>query len=94
MSRVTKPKAKSKTLTQRVAELEAELADMKSRLSVADRSHSDRGASEPSFVDSVWGVFRDDPAFVEAMKLGREYRESLRPENTARPRSKNARPRH
>ena len=26
-----------------------------------------------------WGAFADDPEFEEAIRLGREYRESLRP---------------
>jgi hypothetical protein len=28
---------------------------------------------------NIVGAFADDPAFEEAMRLGREYRESLRP---------------
>ena len=79
----------TKTLTQRVAELEAQLEDVKKRLPPEDSK-----SSSSSFVESVWGVFRDDPAFDEAMKLGREYRESLRPNRTAQRKSKNARPRH
>jgi hypothetical protein len=39
----------------------------------------------------VVGAFADDPDFEEAMRLGREYRESLRPKQNARP-SKNAKP--
>ena len=34
--------------------------------------------------EHIVGAFADDPAFEEAMRLGREYRESLRP----KPRSK------
>ena len=51
---------------------------------------------DTSFVDSVWGVFRGDPMFLEAMKLGRQYRESLRPKRKATPsrKGKNARARH
>ena len=79
----------TKTLTQRVAELEAQLEDVKKRLPPEDSK-----SSSSSFVESVWGVFRADPAFDEAMKLGREYRESLRPNRTTQRKSKNARPRH
>ena len=57
-----------KTLERRVAELEAKVAEL-----------TPSPKSDTSFVDSVWGVFRGDPAFLEAMKLGRQYRESLRP---------------
>lgn len=31
--------------------------------------------------EHVVGAFADDPAFAEAMRLGREYRESLRPKD-------------
>lgn len=31
------------------------------------------------WIDEVYGAFADDPDFWEAMRLGREYRESLRP---------------
>ena len=29
--------------------------------------------------ERIRGTFKDDPAYEEAMRLGREYRESLRP---------------
>jgi hypothetical protein len=32
-----------------------------------------------SWTDEIVGAFANDPAFEEAMRLGREYRESLRP---------------
>ena len=57
-----------KTLERRVSELEAKVAEL-----------TPTAKSDTSFVDSVWGAFRGDPAFLEAMKLGRHYRESLRP---------------
>jgi len=28
----------------------------------------------------IWGTFKNDPYYEEAMRLGREYRESLRPQ--------------
>jgi hypothetical protein len=30
-------------------------------------------------LDEIYGAFARDPHFEEAMRLGREYRESLRP---------------
>ncbi len=61
------------TLEERVAALEAEVQRMKQR-------------QDPEILqdDTPWwkrivGVFKDDPDFEEAMRLGREYRESLRP---------------
>jgi hypothetical protein len=63
----------SKQLEQRLEKLEAEVAALK----VA--------RTEPQTARPWWeeirGAFRDDPAYREAMKLGREYRESLRAED-------------
>jgi hypothetical protein len=74
-----------KTLERRVSELEAKVAEF-----------TPTSKPDMSFVDSVWGVFRGDPVFLEAMKLGRQYRESLRPKrkSTAARKRKNARARH
>lgn len=56
----------------RVAALEAEVARLKQQLEspVQSKGH---------WVDKVYGAFADDPDFLEAMRLGRKYRESLRP---------------
>ena len=72
-----------KTLNERVAELESELASLKQRLS-----------PEPAEWRSLIGAFANDPAFDEAMRLGREYRESQRPKPRAAGKRANARPRH
>jgi hypothetical protein len=58
-------------LEKRVAALEAEVAKLKE---IVDNSKP----KEPWWKEIV-GAFRGDPAFLEAMRLGREYRESLRP---------------
>jgi hypothetical protein len=74
-----------KSLEHRVAELEAKVAEL-----------TPPANADTSFVESVWGTFRGDPVFLEAMKLGREYRESLRPKAKSTParKRKNARARH
>jgi hypothetical protein len=61
----------------RLAALEAEVAQLKQRLeeNVEPKKH---------WVDKVAGAFADDPDFLEAMRLGREYRESLRPKPAKR----------
>jgi hypothetical protein len=56
----------------RVEALEAEVASLRQRLEepVEPRKH---------WVDLVYGAFAGDADFLEAMRLGRQYRESLRP---------------
>ncbi len=64
-------------IEMRVAALEAEVKRLKHRLdeSTTPKRH---------WVDKVYGAFADDPDFLEAMRLGRKYRESLRPKPTKR----------
>lgn len=59
-------------IEQRVAVLEAEVARLKEQLKKAVPSRGD-------WLNDIYGAFADDPHFEEAMRLGREYRESLRP---------------
>jgi hypothetical protein len=60
------------SLEERVAALEAEVARLKQeRTSAAN-------VQQPWW-EEIWGTFKDDTIYVEAMRLGREYRESLRP---------------
>ncbi len=60
-------------LEARLAVLEREVAQLKSRV------EGTRPADAPWW-ERVAGTFADDPAHETAMKLGREYRASLRPE--------------
>lgn len=57
------------SLEKRVETLENELAQLKRSLNTDTRP----------WWEKVWGTFANDPAFKQAMKYGREYRESLRP---------------
>lgn len=61
----------------RVAALEAEVARLKQR-------QEESAEPKPHWVDKVFGAFADDPDFLEAMRLGRKYRESLHPKPTKR----------
>ena len=58
------------SLKDRVDVLEHELASLKARVD---------GKPANLWWIELFGVYKDDPLFEEAMKLGAEYRESLRP---------------
>lgn len=57
-------------LEKRLSVLEAEMAMLKSKV------EQKNGTSEIAWWKKRMGVFADDPAHEEAMRLGREYRES------------------
>jgi hypothetical protein len=59
------------SLEERMAALEAEVARLKEERAGA------AGLQQPWWAE-IWGTFKDDPIYAEAMRLGREYRESLR----------------
>jgi hypothetical protein len=58
------------SLEARVAALEVEVTRLKQELQDQKDQHSWK---------QVIGTFANDPIYEEAMKLGRQYRESLRP---------------
>jgi len=58
-------------LKDRVAALEIEVARLKEIVS--------NSKDKTPWWKKIAGTFAGDPAFPEAMRLGREYRESLRP---------------
>jgi hypothetical protein len=61
----------SEQVEERLAILEAEVAQLKQQLAVKTSDNS-------PWWDKIVGSFANDPAYEEAMKLGREYRQSLR----------------
>lgn len=68
----------SARLEERVMALEEELARLKTKVEAVV-------APEPWW-ETIAGSFENDPIYEKAMKLGRQYRESLR---RGRPRRKN-----
>jgi hypothetical protein len=63
-------------LEQRVTDLEAEVSNLKRKLDALD-------TFQPWW-EQIVGTFEDDPIYDEAMKLGRHYRQSLRPKVSTR----------
>ncbi len=61
----------SKQLEERVADLEAEVIRLKKKV--------DKDSSNRAWWKQITGTFANNPAYDEAMRLGHEYRESLRP---------------
>ena len=63
-------------LRNRVEALESEVARLKAKL------ENSPTASKPWW-EQIWGSFAGDPAFQEAMQLGRQYREAQRAKSSA-----------
>jgi hypothetical protein len=60
------------SLRARVTALEKEIARLREELQGKTKSSKD-------WLDQIWGSFANDPIYEEAMRLGREWRESFRP---------------
>jgi len=65
------------SLEERVTMLEEEVARLKQERTAATEPNKPWWAQ-------IRGVFKDDPHYAEAMRLGRDYRESLRPKEDDR----------
>ena len=61
------------SLEERVAELETKLDQLQQKHDVIPPQDT------RPWWEQIRGTFKDDPAYDAAMRLGREYRESLRP---------------
>lgn len=62
----------SKTLEERLAALETEMAQVKQRLG------QETPPKTPHWVDQIFGVFENDLLFEDAVRYGREWRNSQR----------------
>lgn len=74
-------------LEARVTALEAQVARLLSKLEPTAEPAPGDGVSQPWW-RRIAGTFEGDPYFAEAMRLGREYRESLRPKRRKRKKKK------
>ena len=63
------------TLEERVKTLETELAEVKKQLT------KELSAERVPWWEKIYGTFAESEEYDEAMRLGREYRESLRPKD-------------
>ena len=71
-------------MERRLAQLEGAFSERIARLEEQVSQLSRQVSAPAATPKSAWwkrivGVFQDDPEFEEAMRLGRAYRESLRP---------------
>jgi hypothetical protein len=61
------------TFSRRFAEIEEQVSQLKRQVGAAPVT------GETAWWKKIVGIYQDDPEFEEAMRLGHEYRESLRP---------------
>jgi hypothetical protein len=66
-------------LAARVTALEAEVARLKEKVGEVDQR---------PWWEKIVGTFEGDPLYEDAMRLGRKYRESLRPKPKKKPKGK------
>jgi hypothetical protein len=68
-------------LERRVRALETEVLELKAAAVIPNKA-------DPKWVLAHAGRFKDDPGFDEIVRLGREYREALRPGRKKKPPAK------
>jgi hypothetical protein len=66
-------------LEKRLAVVEAELAKLKEK-----KRSSPREKSAHVWLEKIYGAFANDPEYLEAMRLGREYRDERQPSPKSR----------
>ncbi len=62
-----------------VSKFELRLAALEEKVAQLEQQGTATPEPKKHWIDDVVGAFADDADFWEAMRLGREYRESLRP---------------
>lgn len=66
----------AQTLEERLTAVETKLEQLERE----KQQNKEQNQATPWW-EQIRGQFKDDPDYLEAMRLGREYRESLRPTN-------------
>ena len=64
----------SKTIEQRLENVERELAELKGEIKTL--------IPRPNWIIAITGTFKDDPEFDEVLQLGRMLREADQPKET------------
>ena len=67
----------AQTIEERLTALETELQELKRERE--QKQEQDKEAEKPRGWRSIVGIFADDPEFEEAVKAGKEWRDSFRP---------------
>ena len=65
------------------AKLEERLAKLETKVEALEKQLATDAAPAKPWWESIVGTFADDEDYKEAMRLGREYRESLRPKQNS-----------
>jgi hypothetical protein len=60
------------SVEERLSQVETELAQLRSQVNGV--------LTNKQWIDQITGTFQDDPEFDEVLRLGREFRQSDRPE--------------
>ena len=67
----------TQTIEERLTAVETELQQLKRERE--QKKEQDKKAEEPRGWKRIVGIFADDPEFEEAVKAGKEWRDSFRP---------------
>ena len=67
------------------AEIEERLIVLETEINLLKTQQMSPNKADPKWVLAHAGRFADDPAFDEVIRLGREYRETLRPKPKKKP---------
>ena len=76
----------SPNIEKRLSDLEAQMKRL-----VEGGSAGSKPATNKEWLFKIWGSFANDPAFKEAMRHGRKWRESQRPRTDKTTRSRRGR---
>jgi hypothetical protein len=78
---------KKGTIANEIAALEARMIALEKEVALLKQQIAARATPETPRWRKIAGSFADDPMYEEAMRLGRAYRESLRPKPAPRKRT-------